>query len=73
VALARARRPQKEDIFPTVGELATGKLVDETAVHLLVEVEIEGVDGLVAVPELRLLGATFEKTIASSCELVADE
>src|SRR5207302_5474101 len=73
VAFAGAGRPEEKHILATVDELAAGKLVDEPAVHLLVEVEIESVDGLVAVPEFRVLGATFEQPITSPRQLVADE
>jgi len=38
MALAGAGRSEEEHVLPTVDELAAGKLVDEPAVHLLVEV-----------------------------------
>ena len=54
VALARAGRAEEQDVFVAVDELAGGEVEDQPAIHLLVEVEVEGVEGLVGVAELRL-------------------
>jgi hypothetical protein len=54
-------------------EVAGGELEDEAAVHLLVEVEIEGVQPLVRVAEAGLLDAAGEEAVLAAQELVADE
>src|SRR5574341_1909968 len=54
-------------------EVAGGELEDKAAVHLLVEVEIEGVQPLVRVAEARLLDAAGEQPVLAPEELVADE
>ena len=48
VALAGAGRPEEERVLVLGDEAAGGELEDEAAVHLLVEVEVEGVEGLAA-------------------------
>ncbi len=55
MALARAGHAEKEDVFAPLDEAAGGELVDQGAIHLLVEVEIEGVERAVGVAEAGLL------------------
>src|SRR6266536_1619018 len=54
-------------------EVAGRELEDETAVHLFVEVEIEGVQPLVRVTEAGLLDAAGEQPVLAAQELIADE
>jgi len=44
VALARTGRTQEEDVFSLRDEAGGRELIDEGAVHLLVEVEVEAVE-----------------------------
>jgi hypothetical protein len=41
---AGTRRTEKEGIFPLGDEATGGELVDECAIHLLVEIKIKGVE-----------------------------
>ncbi len=54
-------------------EAGGGELVDEGAVHLLVEVEVEAVEGPVGVAEAGLLRAAGEEPVLSAQQLVGDE
>ena len=54
MALAGAWRAEKERVFALRDEAAGGQLVDQRAVHLLVEIEIEGVERAIGIAEARL-------------------
>jgi hypothetical protein len=57
-----------------LGDKAAGsELEHESAIHLLVEIEVEGVEGLAAVSEAGLRDATVEEPILAAQELVLDE
>ncbi len=73
VTLPRARWPEQQPVLVLGDEAAGGELEDEAAVHLLVEVEVEGVEGLAAVAEAGLLDAAGEQAVLAAEELVADE
>ena len=73
VAFARAGRPQEEAVLVLGDEAAGGELEDEAAVHLGVEVEVEGVEGLAAVAEAGLLDAALEEPVLAAEQLVLDE
>src|SRR5207302_423036 len=73
VTLSGARWAQEESVFSAIDELACGELEDEAAVHLLVEVEIECIEGLVGLAKLSVLDAAPEQPIATDGELVGDE
>jgi hypothetical protein len=47
--------------------------VDERPIHLLVEIEIEGVERPIGVAEPRLLDAPLDQTVLPADEFVADE
>jgi hypothetical protein len=66
-------RAEEDDVLVLGDEAAGGELEDEAAVHLLVEGEVEGVDGFVAVAKLRLFEAAGEEAIGAPGELVLDE
>jgi hypothetical protein len=51
VALAGAGRPEEERVLVLHDEAGGGELEDERAVHLLVEIEVEGVERLARVAE----------------------
>ena len=73
VALPGSRSAEKQRRLAPLDEVAGGQLEDEAAVHLAVEVEVEGVESLAAVAELRLLDAALEQAISTPGELVSDE
>jgi hypothetical protein len=73
VALPRAGRTEEEGIGVLSDPAGRGQLEDEGAGHLLVEVEVEGVEALADVAEARLLEAALEEAILAADELVLDE
>ena len=52
---------------------AGGELVDERAIHLLVEIEIEAVERAIGIAKARLLVPPLEQPVLSALEFVADE
>src|SRR6266511_445779 len=54
MALARARRPQEEPVLVLGDEAAGGELEDEAPIHLLVELEVKGVERLAPVAKVGL-------------------
>ena len=73
VALTRPGRPLQEPVLVLGHEPAGDELGHEPAVHLLVEVEVEGVEGLPTSAETRLLDAALEEPVLAAPELVLDE
>jgi hypothetical protein len=73
VALAATRRPQKQGVGVLGDPARGGELEDEGAVHLLVEVEVEGIETLVQVAEAGLLHAPLEEAILAAEEFLLDE
>ena len=73
VALAGAGRAEEDGVLALSDEAAGGEFVDEAAVHLLVEVEVEGIEGLAAVAEGGLLDAPLDESVLAALELVLDE
>src|SRR5439155_23677453 len=73
MALAQSGRPEQQHILALPDEARRRQLVQERAVHLLVEVEIKGVEGAVGIAKGRLLDAAGEEAILSARELVGDE
>jgi len=73
VALAGARRAEEEAVLVLRDEAAGGEFEDEPAIHLLVELEVEGVERLADVPKAGLLEAAVEEPILTPEQLVADE
>jgi hypothetical protein len=47
--------------------------VNEGAVHLLVEIEVKGIERAIGIAEARLLDPTGDEAILAAKELVADE
>ena len=60
VAFAGAGRSKKQSIFMAGNEGAGSQIEDQAAIHLLVEVEVEVVESLLGVTELRLLAAALQ-------------
>ena len=73
MALAGAGQPEKEGVFAPLDEAAGGEFEDEGAVHLLVEVEVEGVEGLAGVAEAGLLVPALKEPVLAAHQLVVDE
>ena len=55
VTLAGAGWAEQQGIFVARDERASGKIEDQAAIHLLVEGEVEVVEGLLGIAELGLL------------------
>ena len=70
VALPGAGWPEKERVLALRDEAAGGELVDQRAIHLLVEIEIEGVERAVGIAEARLLVPALEQAVLPAQELV---
>ena len=73
MTLAGAGRAEKEHVFASFDEARGRELEDELTVHLLVEVEVEAVEGLAVVAKAGLLDAAREQAILAAQQLVADE
>ena len=73
MTLAGARWPEKEDVLALQDEAGGGQVVDERAVHLLVEIEIEGVERAIGIAKARLLDAAGDQPVLPADQLVADE
>jgi hypothetical protein len=73
VTFAAAGWTEKQDIGVRGDEARGGELVDERAVHLAVEIEVEGVERLAGVAKARLLAPALQEPIATAGQLVADE
>ena len=73
MALPRPWWAEKERVFPLRDEAAGGQVVDQRPVHLLVEIEIEAIEGAIGIAEARLFVPTLEQPLLSAQELVRDE
>ena len=65
--------PEKERVLALRDEAGGGEVVDQRAIHLLVEVEIEAVERAVGIAEARLLVPAGEEPVLAPQELVGDE
>ncbi len=65
--------PRKRPSSCWVTKRPGGEFEDEPAIHLLVELEVEGVERLADVPKAGLLEAAVEEPILPPEQLVADE
>src|SRR2546427_8889558 len=73
MTLARAGRAKEDDVLALGEEAAGGEREDEVAVHLLVEGEVEAVEGLVGVAKLGLLESAGEAAVGGAGGGVAGE
>ena len=73
MTLAGAGRTEKQGVFVARDEGAGGEIEDQTAIHLLVESEVEVVEGLLGVAELGLLFPTLQEALATQGEFVGDQ
>jgi len=56
---------EKERVFPLRDKAAGRQLVDERPVHLLVEIEIEGIERAIGIAKARQFMATLEQAVLS--------
>ena len=73
VALPRAGRAEEESVLMLGDEAAGGELEDEAPMHLLVEVEVKGVERLAPVAEAGLVHPALEEPVLTALELVLHE
>ena len=73
MTLPRPWWPEKERVFALRDEAAGGELVDQRAIHLLVEIEIEGVERAIGITEARLFVPALEQAVLPAQELVGHE
>src|SRR5439155_19845893 len=73
MALTRPRWTEEEHVLALADEACGGQLVDQGAVHLLVEIEVEAVQGAARIAEAGLLGAALEEPVLSPQELGGGE
>src|SRR5437762_2581243 len=73
MALAAAGRPEEQHVFALGDEARGCELVDQSPVHLLVEIKVEGVERAVGVAEARGFDATTRESVLTPQQLVGDE
>src|SRR3989442_1428994 len=73
MTLACAGRAEEDDVVALGEEAAGGELEDELAVHLLVEGEVEAVEGLVGIAKVGLLEPAGEEAVGAAGEFVLEE
>ena len=73
VALAGAGWAEKERILPLGDEARGGELVDERAIHLLVEIEIKIVERAIGIAKARQLVPALEQPVLSAVQFVGHE
>jgi hypothetical protein len=64
---------EKQCVFVTGDEGTSGEIEDQAAIHLLIEVEVEVVQGLLGVAELGLLCPPLQQALATAGEFVGDQ
>ena len=73
VTFAAARRTKKQGVFAPSDPAGGGQIEDQTAIHLGVELEVEVIQLLVGVAELRLLVAPLQQPLAAAGKFVGDQ
>ena len=73
MAFAGARRPEEERVFALLDEARGGELVDEHAIHLLVEIEIKAIERAVGIAEAGELVAARQEPVFAPLQFVGDE
>ena len=73
MALAGAGRAQEERVLALSDETCGGQVVDESAVQLAIEIEVEAVEGALGVAEASLLEPALEEPVLTTEQLVGDE
>jgi len=70
VALAAARRSEEQCVLATSDPTCGSQIEDQTAIHPGIELEVEVVQMLVGVTELRLFVASLQQSPTTTGELV---
>jgi len=73
VTLPCARWPEQERVFALRDEATGRELVDQRSIHLLVEIEIEGVERAAGITEARLFVSALEQSVLPAQQLVRHE
>jgi hypothetical protein len=73
MTLAGARRTEEERVFPLLYEACRGQLVEQGAIHFLVEIKVEAIERSIRIAEARLFVAPIEEPILATLQLVGDE
>jgi hypothetical protein len=73
MTLASAWRPQEEGVFALQDEADRGEVVDEGAIHRLVEIEIKGVERAVGIVKAGLLEPACDEPLPPADQFVAVE
>ena len=73
VTFPASRRTEEQGIFALSDPVRGGQIEDQVAIHPGVELEVEVVQALVGVAELRLFVASFQKPLATAGQLIGDQ
>jgi len=73
MAFARPWWSQKERVFAVGDEPSGGQLVDQRAIHLPVEIEVEGIERAIGIAEAGLFVAAREESVFATQELVGHQ
>ena len=73
MTLPCARWPEQERVFALRDEATGRELVDQRSIHLLVEIEIEGVERAAGITEARLFVSALEQSVLPAQQLVRHE
>ena len=73
MAFARPWRAEKERVLALRDEAAGRQFVDQRAVHLLVEIKVEIVQGAIRIVEAGLFVPALEQAVLATQELVGHE
>ena len=71
--MLRDREDQGTMRLPAFRPMSRGQIEDQTPVHLWVELEVEVIEQLVWVTELRLLMASLQQPFAAASKFVGDQ
>ena len=71
MALAGAGRAEEERVLALLDEAGGGEVVDQRAIHLLVEIEIKAVERAVGIAKARLLVPAREQPVLPALQFVA--
>ena len=73
MTLSGTRWTKEKCILPAIDKVAAGQLEEQTAIHLLVEAEVEVIEGLEGVTKARLFTASFQESITTSDEFISHQ
>lgn len=73
MALAGARRSEKERVLALLNEACSREFVDQHAVHLLVEIKIKGVERAVGISKAGEFVTAGQEAVFTALQFVRDE